>query len=316
VFDSPDRRHVLGGLSGLAVTSLAPRAFAQPAAAQSFLVLGDWGRDGDRVQRQVAQGLARAAREIDSRFVLSVGDNFYPAGVHSVHDPQWRTSFEEVYVDPALQTPWFVALGNHDYRGAPRAQMLYSRLSPRWRMPGRYFTVGADQHGIAGLELFVLDTTPMIPSADESFQRLMHGDSPILFKLRAHHQMAWLRGALGRSQAPWKIVVGHHPVFSGGGRDTPELVDRLQPILAEHGVQLYLNGHHHDLQHIVRDGVDYVCSGSGSSVGTLDMRKGTQFYATTPGFVAVSVEPEVMRLDFRTADGGRLYGAEVARQRT
>src|SRR4051794_17600509 len=100
------RRALLQGLGGLAVAGTA-RADAAPVA---FLALGDWGRRGERRQRDVAVAMGGAAAELDSRFVLSAGDNFYPGGVQSADDSHWKESFEDVYTAAALQTPWFAAL--------------------------------------------------------------------------------------------------------------------------------------------------------------------------------------------------------------
>ena len=59
--------------------------------------------------------------------------------------------------------------------------------------------------------------------------------------------------ALERSMAPWKIVVGHHPVRSNGRHgDTPELLSVLPDMLTERKVDFYINGHEHDLQDITR----------------------------------------------------------------
>src|SRR5262245_47568082 len=100
---TPDRRAVLHGLAALAAVPQA--AAASPASA--FVALGDWGRGGGRRQAQVATAMAGVAAAAGSRFVVSAGDNFYPNGVASAGDPQWKSSFEEVYAAPALQTPWY-----------------------------------------------------------------------------------------------------------------------------------------------------------------------------------------------------------------
>lgn len=139
------RRTLLGGLATLAAAPAFAAARAAPPVG--FVALGDWGRRGDIVQRGVAQGMALAAHEIESRFVIAAGDNFYPGGVASVTDPHWKQSFEDVYTDAALRTPWYPALGNHDYRGVPQAQVAYTGHSRRWRMPGRYYRVPGARGG-------------------------------------------------------------------------------------------------------------------------------------------------------------------------
>ena len=50
-------------------------------------------------------------------------------------------NFESVYTDPSLECDWYVALGNHDYKGEVQAEIAYSKISRRWNMPARYFAV-------------------------------------------------------------------------------------------------------------------------------------------------------------------------------
>jgi acid phosphatase len=308
---SPDRRIVLQGLASAAVAgSATARADeAAPALAPAFLAVGDWGRGGDRKQTAVARAMAQAAAEVRSRFVVSVGDNFYPAGVRSADDPQWKTSFEDVYAAPSLQTPWYAALGNHDYRGRPGAQLAYARRDNRWRMPDRSYAASSSETGIPNLDIFVLDTTPMVGDYDEALMRLVRGRVSVP---RPGRQYAWLERSLQHSHATWKIVVGHHPLYSGGRHGgSRELVARLEPLFQAHGVQAYLCGHDHALQHIQVGGTAHVCTGAGASAGPADKLPGTRFRHARPGFAMLSVEDQALRLEFRDFTGRSLYRAAI-----
>lgn len=301
-----NRRAVLGAIAALPIVGAgAARAEGTPDA---FVAIGDWGRMGQGSQMDVAAAMSDAAAQIGSRFVLSVGDNFYPAGVTSVADAHWKRSFEDVYAAPSLQTPWYVALGNHDYRGVPQAQVDYSRLSPRWRMPSRYFTVAGRDLGIADLDLFVIDTSPLVVGSDETIAQLVHGH---LWLQNRDAQIAWLERSLSHSTAAWKIVVGHHPIHSGAHGDEPFLIARIKPLLERHGVQVYLNGHDHDLQHIQRGGVNYVCTGAGADVGTVAPVEGTKFCLSRPGFAMFARRHDGLALEFRDHGGRTLYQAVI-----
>jgi acid phosphatase len=307
------RRAVLAGLAGLVGLAAAPAFAAGRAAAPSaFLAVGDWGQNGAPVQSAVARAMTGAARELASGFVISAGDNFYPGGVKSVADRHWKESFEAVYTDAALQTPWYAALGNHDYRGDPQAQVDYTRLSRRWRMPSRYYKVPGGQLGAPNLDLFVIDTAPMVDvgSIDERVQQLVRGH---WWSERAGPQLAWLRGALAASQAPWKIVVGHHPIYSGAHGDSPVLLAKVAPLLEAFGVQAYINGHDHDLQHIRRGRVDYICTGAGSESNRVEAIPGTRFCVGRPGFAAFRLADEAMELQFRDLTGQTVYSAILPR---
>jgi hypothetical protein len=79
-------------------------------------------------------------------------------------------------------------------------------------------------------------------------------------------QLEWLDRELGRSRARWKIVYGHHPIYSYGVHgDTQALRDAVLPLLRGRA-QLYIAGHDHDLQHIApEDGVHFVIAGGGGA---------------------------------------------------
>lgn len=306
-----DRRALIGAIgAGLALGSSAVARAQDPDPTLSFLALGDWGQQGSPTQRRVADAMGATALQHASRFVVSAGDNFYPAGVTSTQDAHWRRSFEDVYVAPALQTPWFSALGNHDYRGSVQAQIDYSRLSRRWRMPSRYFKVAGAEFGASFVDLFVIDTSPMVDGRnyDELFQQLAHGHHASHESAR---QLDWLDQALAASTAAWKIVVGHHPIYSGGHGDSPRLVESLAPMFEAHRVRVYVNGHDHSLQHIRRGGVDYICTGSGAEANDgLRAVEGTRYAASTPGFAVFQVAPSALAFEFRDQTGGAVYRSE------
>ena len=305
------RRKVVGGIAVAAVAAPLARLTAASRAG-GFLVVGDWGRDGARHQRDVAVAMGKAARELGSRFVVSVGDNFYENGVQTPHDVQWKTSFEDVYTDSALQVPWYVALGNHDYRGNPQAQVDYAATSARWKMPTRYYKVSGDAAGLPGVDLFVIDSSPLVHKYREK------AEAPIaanVTKQDIYAQLAWLDRELAASTAHMKLVIGHHTIRSGGSGhgETPELVEFVQPLLVRHGVQAYINGHDHDLQHIRRDGIDYVLCGAGSEVRPVVAVEGTQFCLAKSGFGALTPVPDGLALEFRDYTGASVYRATIAR---
>lgn len=304
---SLDRRLLLQGFAGAAAVAATPaRANDLPAA---FLAVGDWGRQGERDQSLVARAMGQAADEVRSRFVVSVGDNFYPDGVRSADDPQWKTSFEDVYVATSLQTPWFAALGNHDYRGRPNAQLEYGRRGNRWRMPARSYVASGAETGIPDLDLFVLDTTPLVGDYDEAFVRAMLGRVSMPKPAR---QLAWLKDALQQSDARWKIVVGHHPMYSGGHHGgSPELVAQLEPLFRTYGVQAYLFGHDHALQHIQIGGTAHICSGAGASVGSVEHVPGMLFGGDRPGFAVLTIQDGSLGLSFRDFDGRVAYRTAI-----
>jgi acid phosphatase len=295
----------------LAAASFAPGASekpATPAGSLEFLVVGDWGRGGDKGQKQVAAAMAAWADARPLRLVVSTGDNFYEDGVASVTDPKWKTSFEDVYAAKSLQVPWIVSLGNHDYRGSVEAQVEYSKTSPRWKMPARHFTVTEALGDGTRLQLFVLDTSPFLDTYRSLASRTkVAGQDPAV-------QRAWLEKELAASTAEWKVVVGHHTIYSCGPHgDSAELVRDLVPLFDRTGVALYVNGHDHGLQDLVVAGRHYVTSGAGSELTRVAPDGRTRWAAAVNGFVAATVTRDALVLRFVDVSGTVRHEAVIGR---
>ena len=127
-------------------------------------------------------------------------------------------------------------------------------------------------------------------------------------------QMEWLKSALSASQAQWKILFAHHPIYSGGGHgDTPELIANVLPLLHEHGVQAYFNGHDHDLQHLRAGKVDLFCTGAGSQHTPTFYTRHSQFAESCSGFTTVSLQPEKMEVRLVDKHGTTVHAATVER---
>jgi len=300
-------RLLLAGLL-LGAAGLIGSASPPPASPLEFVAVGDWGRDAAKGQKQVAEAMGAWAGTHTLRFVVSTGDNFYEYGVKSVEDPQWKTSFEDVYTAKGLQVPWLVALGNHDYRGNVDAQVEYSRTSPRWRMPARAFTETETLADGTRLQIFVLDTSPLL----DTYRSLISMTK--VSRQDAAAQRGWLEKELEASTAEWKIVVGHHPIYSCGPHgDSKELVRDLVPLLDRYGVALYLNGHDHGLQDLVVGGRHYVTSGAGSELTRVAPDSRTRWAAAVNGFVAGSFTREALVLRFVDASGAVRHESTIPR---
>jgi tartrate-resistant acid phosphatase type 5 len=116
---------------------------------------------------------------------------------------------------------------------------------------------------------------------------------------------------LAASKASWKLVFGHHPIYSASPihGDTVELQDRLLPILHAHHVQAYICGHEHDLQHLEADGVDYFVSGAGAECRANGLRSDSRYSISKLGFSSVSLTRDSLHVEFYDADGTCVYDA-------
>lgn len=290
---------------------LAPDAFSPEAV--NFMIVGDWGRNGFFNQRNVGRAMGVTAAEIGARFTISTGDNFYTAGVQSVDDPKWDRSFEDIYDAPSLQSRWYAVLGNHDWQGDYTAQINYTEVSDRWFLPARYYTeiIAVDDTTEA---LFVyLDTTPLSerePNA-RKYERTEDWNPD--------RQIQWLDATLAASDAEWKIVVGHHPIYVGSVRyeNNPRLIEDLVPILERHGAQVYFAGHDHNLQHLRPEGspVDYIISGAGSLTRGVVPTENTLFALRVSGYMAASLTRDALYVHAFDEDGRRVYATNIPRRR-
>jgi tartrate-resistant acid phosphatase type 5 len=252
-----------------------------------FYALGDTG-SGNARQAAVASSMARLQAEMPASFALLLGDNFYPRGVRSTDDRRWQNTFEGVYDPALLDFPFYAVLGNHDYRGDEAAQVEYTLRHPesRWEMPERFYCFQRELPDGTRVELFGIDTNTI--RADDV-------------------QLAWLDSALSASTADWKIVFGHHVLYSNGHHgDDPKLIARLGGVLARYAVDIYLAGHEHDLQILAPvSGVHYLVSGAGSRVRNTRCLANTVYAASLPGFMAFRVS-KARLVVFVVLEGGKV----------
>ena len=220
-----------------------------------FVSVADTGT-GDKGQYAVAQAMTRYYKRKPYKLVVLAGDNIYNNG----EIEKINAVFERPYQELLSQGVKFQAcLGNHDIRtnnGEP--QVRY----PGFNMQGRYYTFGQNL-----VQFFALDTNH---NADWKAQ------------------LTWLDKELSRSKAPWKIVFGHHQIYSSGhyGLNQP-FIKTLSPIFQKHGVQLYINGHDHDYERTRSiNGTTYLTCGAGAGTRPVGASQWTARAASKLSFAA------------------------------
>ncbi|MFZ4120706.1 MAG: metallophosphoesterase [Caulobacterales bacterium] len=194
----------------------------------SFIYLGD-AQNGILTHwaRTVRQAYATAPH---AGFILHAGDLVDRGS----RDFEWAQWFRAVGFIHAM-VPAAPVAGNHEYFrvGLPEAeaQRLLSILwRPQWTLPQTPALQANLQETVyevrytRDLHIFVLDT-----------------QGPDL-----EAQAAWLNTRLQASDARWRVVSFHHPVFSSGrDRDDVRRREILLPVLRANNVDLVLQGHDH-----------------------------------------------------------------------
>ncbi len=206
-------------------------------------------------------------------FGALLGDNIYPdgatAGADDIDDAKrFRDLFEIPYGPLGQDRPDFriyAVLGNHDWhtsREGAMAQVRYLEASPLFFMNGLFYRVAPPAaHG--EVEIFALDTEVLLAGTtvykaeltDDAREapstELTHLEPWAAPQTEAERNMvAWLDEALASSRARWKIVIGHHPLWSSAGSKFEQaraLRRLILPTLCRYA-DLYLAGHEHTLE--------------------------------------------------------------------
>jgi 3',5'-cyclic AMP phosphodiesterase CpdA len=206
-------------------------------------------------------------------FAVMLGDNIYPDGAtegRDGHDDAGR--FRKVLLEPYAPLAAFsekfriyVVLGNHDWntsRAGAMAQVHYLEATRPFYMDGLRYRV-APTGDPREVEIFALDTHVLLSkysieddALDDDGREAPSGevDAPEAWALpqtEDEWRMAeWLEETLASSPARWKIVIGHHPIWSAAGskyRQAAMMRRLILPALCRHA-DLYLAGHEHTLE--------------------------------------------------------------------
>jgi hypothetical protein len=262
------------------------------------VAFGDFG-DGSWGQMRVARAIARLDRRQPLDFGLTLGDNFYPKGLEELSDPRWQRDWEGLY--GRLGIRFYATLGNHDHyteRGV-ETEIQRSLRSASWCLPKPYYTFTAGP-----VQFFALDTNPIMkrePSSQE--------------------QLEWLDRALAASSARWKVVYGHHPIFSTGlDGNMKTMIGAVLPVLKRRGADVYLAGHEHVMEYLKPDGdlSFFVAGAGGHAVRRLgEDGDGRRLWAAgkTPGFLVLEAEAGggSLQMSFFDAGNDRLCRVKLAK---
>ncbi len=299
------------GLSGYSQEKLPPLSDKN----FNFILISDTGMKSEN-HRQIASSAAEYMSQIikDNKisFIALAGDSIHDNGVVDVNDPEWKFKVEDIFSGKALHSiPWHAIPGNHEYRGDPEAVVDYSKVSKRWNTPSRYYSIEQKIKGTKDEVLFVfLDTSPLVKKRAEGFPEKITPDYP-------QREMEWFDSTMAASDARWKIVIGHQPVYANttkGIKERLDIQETVNPVLLKHDADVYVCGHIHSFQHIIVDGCDvnYIVNSSIGRSREVGKVEGTKFCADDQGFTVFSIGRD--KIDFwfvRSADGSVIYNYSI-----
>ncbi len=242
-----------------------------------FGIIGDSGT-GEEGQYLIAQRMAEWHARLPFGLVLMLGDNIYGGTFNQGggNKSDFEKKFDRPYAELLRRGVVFRAtLGNHDMQTRDgrdvvesydrfhieRPEGYYSFAAGKW-VPGMGdVRLGEEGKARPLVEFFVLNTVRL--EKDK----------------RDPEQLAWLKQALKESRARWRIIYGHHPLYSTGKRHGADekLRAKLEPILLGESpaagaaglgggrVQVVFAGHDHIYERFKgQKGIAYfVCGASG-----------------------------------------------------
>ena len=304
----------------------------------------------------VAHAAEEACRARGCDFGILLGDNIYPRGATLgtdgiSDDRRFTDMLDRPYGRFAADNKdftFYTLLGNHDWyhsREGAVAQRRYLQSHPRFTMPDFFYRVTPAKFS-GEVELFIIDTQILLASTivyedklDADGREIVHQEREI-FKdymrpvTTAEREMVqWLETSLASSQARWKIVVGHHALWSGGGSKFEKaraLRKLLMPTLCQHA-DAYFSGDDHVLEAYVDDcagaqaPLPLLVSGAGSKRRALNHRFMAHQLEANPqlknlwskgsawGFAHVTLQDETMQVTFFTTPAD-LSGRPVPEQ--
>ena len=277
----------------------------------TFIVASDMGRRGESEQQNIANLMGRFVEENRIDFMIVAGDPIHDDGVTSVEDEEWKLKIENVYTAASLHTiPWYVVSGNHEYNGSVPAILDYSNVSERWNAPARYYSMEQPIGKSGQKALFVfIDTAPLIDKYRHDPDYSDAGEQDM------NAQIAWIENTLLSSDAKWKVVIGHHPVYAKTTKELHERTDmqeRVGVLLEKHDIDFYICGHIHNFQHINTTGssVHYIVNSSASQsrpVHEIDEVEGVLFGNPDPGYSAFTVSADSVQFLFINHIGETAY---------
>lgn len=269
----------------------------------NFFAVSDFGVPNRSIYR-VAAAMQRYAVEVAAPdFIAGLGDNFYPEGVRTRYDSKFDSHWRDVFIrdHPQLRVPWRMVLGNHDYMGLPFEQIQYHydatlNREGLWYMPDCNYTFCYDMKppmnksvrgngSSGGGSSSGADT---VHRSNKCSAAIKQKDFKVQFfaldtnGCQGHVRLQWprtatalrdyisdLAAALESSTSDWKILLGHHPMYTQGAGHGPATRSLrsthftryslfgfpheyrgygLEEVLVKGSVQAYFSGHEHVFQ--------------------------------------------------------------------
>lgn len=216
----------------------------------------DENDEGKRMYRLSPGKLHAAIEDFNARdldFVVHLGDFI---------DRDWASYATALSVARTLKHPWRFVLGNHDfYVSDERKPLVPHELA----MPARYYSFDHKGWSFAVLDGNDLSTYAWPKgSARLAESRKFHDencpDAPLWDGGVGEEQLRWLDGVLAAADASGNkaMVLCHFPVYPENRHNLWNAPDVIAVLERHPAMKIWLNGHNHDGNYGVKDGIHYL----------------------------------------------------------
>ena len=265
---------------------VVPFLYGQPPEPFRFVAMGDTG-SGSVAQQRVSDQMWQWMKTNPFQLVVMLGDNIYgnteitgggsPGYFHQKFDLQYERFQEKGVV-------FHAAVGNHDMQtNHAQGEIDDQRRFGILGADGYYTFNSPAQYDVKGqplVEFFALNSE----LKDEKMTQ----------------QVAWLKQELKKSDAVWKIVFLHHPLYTVRGQHAPALVLRhlIEDSLKQNHAQFILAGHNHFYARMkpVDQTVQLITGGGGRHLAFPLNDKCAVTTARRYHFLGVEVDPGKVRV--------------------
>ena len=237
----------------------------------SFAVYGD-----DRTNHTAHQSVVDRALTLAPDFILNTGDLVEDGRVIE----QWDTFFD-IEQELLRIAPFFPSLGNHERNSSNYFDLFHLPNNER------YYSFDYGNAHITALQV-------------DGYEDYGVGSA----------QYNWFVNDLVSTAQPWKFVFFHYPPYSSGSHgDNSSVQSALGPLFEQYGVQIVFNGHDHDYERSLVNGVNYIVAGGGGApLRSVSGGPYTVYAESTLHVVSISVDQHTLtsvgvRPDGTTFDG-------------
>lgn len=225
-------------------------------------MFGDSGH-GNSGQLLVASALEKEG----CNEIRHTGDIIYPSGIKDTSDKLLQSAFVNPYKNLFPTIPFYLVVGNHDYRGNESAWIDVAKKFPQVNFPALHF---ADTHGDVCFINFDTEGVITYPAQDSYVEAV--------------------KAELNNS-CRLSVAIGHHPYLSAGqhGDATAGVKEFVEGTILGH-FDIYLSGHDHNLSDEGEvSGTRFFVSGAGGELRDL-ARKGRVWAMSNLGYLTLTYE--------------------------